>query len=367
MSIHPSVPKVNMTEAREALLAAMEANIPAMLIGDPGVGKTALAGQLASALEAPLGTLIGSTCDPTDVGGLPVVRVDGKGVDRIPLNVIRQLADKPGILFIDEIGTCAPSVQAALLRGVLERVFGDVELHPETRVLAATNPSEQSPGGSELSAPLIGRVMLLHLVPTMDEVLDYFEALGDEDSALRTEATDWAVTCRVQPDLLQINVPEEAIQGNCPWGAPRAWERAMRMRAVLPASAPRALRHKVTAGNVGNPQATAYEAIHDLRKNLPSVDDILRDPEGVKVPEDPRHQIGAVGLIARVADRDKWAGYIYAARLKPELRAACGKMLGKRRGQGDGPEENDTSPHRKKGALARLDILKSIPKSALSR
>jgi hypothetical protein len=363
MPIHQSVPRVTMAEAHDAIIASLEANVACMLIGDPGVGKSALAAAVARALGTPLGILIGSTCDPTDVGGLPVLRVDGKGVDRIPLQLIRKLCDEPGILFIDEVGTAPPAVQAALLRGILERTFGDFTLHPQSRVLAATNPPEQSPGGSDLSAPLIGRVCLLHLRPSQDEVLDYFDELGEEGSRLRAEATDFSVTARVQPDLLEIDIPEAAVQGNQPWGAPRAWERAIRARAVLPEGANKRLIQAVTAGSVGAPLATAFSAIQDIRKYLPSTDDILGDPKGTKVPDDKKHQIGAVGLVARVAERDKWAAYIYADRLAPELRAACGKLLGKKRGQGEGPEANDPSPHRKDGQLARLNILRSIPRA----
>lgn len=364
MPTHQSVPRVTMAMAKDAIMAALEANVPVMLIGDPGVGKSALANDIASALGTYLGTLIGSTCDPTDVGGLPVLRADGKGVDRIPLQVIRKLCDEPGILFIDEVGTAPPAVQAALLRGILERVFGDYKLHPQSRVLAATNPPEQSPGGSELSAPLIGRVMLLHLRPSADEVLDYFDELGADGSRLREEATDFSVTCRVQPDLLEIDIPEAAVSGNTPWGAPRAWERAVRARAALPEGSSRRLIQAVTAGSVGGPLATSFDAIQEIRKFLPSTEEIINDPAGTKVPDDKRHQIGAVGLVARVAERDKWAGYIYANRLIPELRAACGKLLGKKKGQGEGAEANDPSPHLKAGKLARLDILRSIPRAA---
>jgi MoxR-like ATPase len=356
-----------MSQARECILSALSANVGCMLIGDPGVGKSALAKEVSEALSTPLGTLIGSTLDPTDVGGLPVVRVDGKGIDRVPLALIQRLCREPGILFLDEIACAPPAVQAAMLRLILERVAGDEELHPDTRVIAATNPPEQSPGGSDLSAPLIGRVMLLHLRPSHDEVVNYFEdVLGAAgDTTLAAEALDFAATARCAGELLEIDIPEAAVSGNIPWGAPRAWERVVRLKAAMSEKTPKGVVRAAVAGNVGMPLATAYSAILDLRGNLPTIDDICRDPKGAKMPEDKKHQIGAVGLIARVAERDKWAGYIYADRLGPELRAACGKMLGKKKGQTPGEIENDTSPHRKDGALARLNILKSIPRSAL--
>lgn len=365
MAIDAAIPKVTFNQARTAILAGLEANIGTMLIGDPGVGKSALMGLVAKQLKTPLAVVIGSTMDPTDLGGLPVVRVDGKGIDRIPLELIQQLCDAPGLLFLDEIACAPPAVQAAMLRGILERVFGDRKLHPETRVVGATNPPEQSPGGSELSAPLMGRLAVFHLRPSHNEVQDFFDDLEDEAlPGLREEAVEFAATLRVQADLLEIDIPEKAVTGNQPWGAPRAWERALRVRAALGGN-DKVMRHLVTASNVGNPQATAYEAIMDLRKFLPSIDECLKDPKGVKVPEDKRRQIGAVGLIARVAERDKWAAMVVASRLCAELRAAAGKMLMKRSGATE--DGHADSPHRKDGALARLEILKSLPKAAAQR
>lgn len=366
MPIHASVQKVTFSEAQDAIYPALLANVPVMLIGDPGVGKSALARLVADKLGRNLQTLIGSTLDPTDIGGMPVVRIDGKGIDRIPLTAIKKLCTDPGILFLDEIACAPPAVQAAMLRLILERVAGDLELHPETRVLAATNPPEQSPGGSDLSAPLIGRVMLLHLRPSHDEVLEFFEGLGDGDNssfgqALRAESRDFAATARVAADLLEIDIPQDANGGNRPWGAPRAWERVVRARAAAVSNginSKKTLKY-VTAGSVGTHLAVTYAAIQDIRTKLPSIEDIATDPAGVKVPEDAKHQIGAVGLLARVAERDPWAAFVYADRLRPELRVACGKMLMKRAKEAEGGE----SPHKEAGRKARLDILKSIPRS----
>lgn len=363
MAIHNSVPKVTMAQCRDAIVAAMSANVATLLIGDPGVGKSALANEVAATLGTSLETLIGSTLDPTDVGGLPVVRVDGKGIDRVPLSLIRKLCREPGILFLDEIACAPPAVQSAMLRLILERVAGDEKLHPETRVIGATNPAEQSPGGSELSAPLIGRVMLLHLRPSADEVLSFFMALGEDGTALRNEAVDFAVTCAVAPELLQIDIPEHAQQGNVPWGAPRAWERVCRVRAQLEGANQRLLM-AVTAGSIGTELANTYRGIQEVREHLPSVDQILSDPKGTRVPEDRKHQIGAIGLVARVAERDAWAAYIYAARLLPELRAAGGKLLARKKVTGEGSGDSDTSPFLKDGKLARLEILRALPKAA---
>lgn len=57
----------------------------------------------------------------------------------------------------DEISTAPPAVQAALLRVVLERVVGDLELPDGVAVIAAANPPEQAAGGWDLSATISRR------------------------------------------------------------------------------------------------------------------------------------------------------------------------------------------------------------------
>ena len=128
-------PIVSFTAARAALGDALDADIPMLLIGSPGVGKSALVEEVAAARKLPARVLLGSTVDPTDIGGLPVPRRDG--VDRLPLRLIRDCADAPGVLFLDELSCAPPSVQAALLRLILERCAGDVRLHVGSRVVAA--------------------------------------------------------------------------------------------------------------------------------------------------------------------------------------------------------------------------------------
>ncbi len=350
MSIHSSIPEVTFAEAKIATLCALKADTAVMLLGDPGVGKSALARELASDLGLELITLLGSTCDPTDVGGLPVKNNQGS-VDRIPLKVIRDACDKGVLFFLDELSAAPPSVQASLLRLILERVAGDSKLHPETRILAAANPPEQAPGGFELSAPLMGRLCVLHLRPTETEVTNFFKTLGDEGSQLRLEAVDWALTCGFVPEILQIDIPSGCVSGNIPWGAPRAWERAVRARAAcVDAGAGSTIMHLLTAGNVGDEAATAYAAVLKLRTKLPSIDAVIEDPAGAKVPEARQHQIAAVGLIPRVAQQNTWAAWVYAQRLIPEIGAACANLLMQT------PDSPVSAKHAKLGVAARVKL-----------
>ena len=146
--------------AVEALGVAVAARVPVLLWGAPGTGKTSAIRAMAQTMGLPCETVIASIREPSDFAGLPIVV--GDGVRFAPPAWARRLAEAGhGLLFLDELSTAPPAVQAALLRVVLERVVGDLTLPDAVAVVAAANPPEQAADGWDLSAPLANR--LCHL------------------------------------------------------------------------------------------------------------------------------------------------------------------------------------------------------------
>lgn len=339
MTSLPEIPTANFAVMTDMLRAACVANKTVLMIGDPGVGKTSIARAVGRELGLPVGELLGSTLDPTDVGGLPVKHVDAKGravVERIPLKVIRDACDFPMILFLDELASAAAAVQAAFLRLILDRVAGDVELHPETIVIAATNPPEQTPGGFDLTAPLIGRVSIVHFRPDDDEVIEYLRNLGDSESddpkvrALAEEAAIFAAVASQTPELIQIDIPKHCINGGSPWASPRQCESMLRLRAagtVIGLAPMGDAVFNLMAGAIGKRAATVYNGVMRMITELPSVDDIVADPETAMLPSEPARQIAALGLMPRIGKKNLHAAYIYAARMKREYGLAAHKAL----------------------------------------
>jgi len=100
---------------------------------------------MADEMGWPCETVIAAIREPSDFSGLPVVRESQ--VDMAPPRWAKRLAEAGrGILFLDEISTAPPAVQAALLRVVLERVVGDLELPDDVVVVAAANPPRAGRG-----------------------------------------------------------------------------------------------------------------------------------------------------------------------------------------------------------------------------
>ncbi len=133
--------------------------IPVLVWGVPGTGKSTFIESLARE-DFPVYTMIASLHDPTDFNGLPML-VDGRMRFAPPDWVYLFEEHGQGILFLDELTTAPPTVQAALLRLVLERKVGAHSLPMGVRIVAAANPPDIAASGWELSAPLANRFVHL--------------------------------------------------------------------------------------------------------------------------------------------------------------------------------------------------------------
>lgn len=143
---------------RAALAVAVAARVPVLLWGGAGLGKSSAVREMAEGAGLLCETVIASIREPSDFAGLPIVAQDGKAVSFAPPDWAQRLAAAgSGVLFLDEISTAPPAVQAALLRVVLERTVGDLPLPDQVTAVAAANPPEQAADGWDISPPLANR------------------------------------------------------------------------------------------------------------------------------------------------------------------------------------------------------------------
>ncbi|MBB5874255.1 hypothetical protein F4553_007689 [Allocatelliglobosispora scoriae] len=307
----------------EALTLAVAADLPVLLWGEPGIGKTAALTQLAAALDLPLTTVIASVHEPSDFSGLPVIGDDPavQGVPMAPPDwAVRLVRAGRGLLFLDELSTAPPAVQAALLRVVLERRIGALHLPPGVRIVAAANPRSSAADGWELSAPLANRFVHLQWTYDHDVVLRGLggtwprASLPHLDPARLREAVAFArrAVCGLlatRPALVHRLPNNETRRGGA-WPSPRSWEMTLRLIAFATAAGTsREVLSMLVRGTVGDGPGLELLASLD-RLDLPDPEALLADPSSAVLPErgDLRQAVldGVVDAVRQRPDQARW-------------------------------------------------------------
>lgn len=129
---------------------------PMAIIGPPGSGKTHQAKEAGEELGIPTQVFLASTCDETDIAGMPVYK-DGM-TQTITPDWGKKFGEQPGLLIFDEFNCARAETLNALLTLISDRTFpnGKDMLHPETIILALMNDATMV-GNEELSPAMNNR------------------------------------------------------------------------------------------------------------------------------------------------------------------------------------------------------------------
>ncbi|MGW1751340.1 AAA family ATPase [Streptomyces sp. NPDC002092] len=307
----------------EALTLTVAADLPVLLWGEPGIGKTAALTQLAEALDLPLTTVIASVHEPSDFSGLPVVGDDPaeQGVPMAPPDwAVRLVRAGRGLLFLDELSTAPPAVQAALLRLVLERRIGALRLPPGVRIVAAANPRSSAADGWELSPPLANRFVHLQWTHDHEVVVRGLGGTWPRATLPRlspeklSEAVDFArrAVCGLltaRPKLVH-QLPGNEMRRGGAWPSPRSWEMTLRLIAFATAAdSSRDVLSLLVRGTVGDGPGLELLASLD-RLDLPDPEVLLADPANAELPErgDLRQAVldGVVAAVRSRPEKPRW-------------------------------------------------------------
>lgn len=324
--------------------ACGRAQVPVLLVSDPGLGKSSLVRGIASAAGVLCETVLGSIREPADVAGLPVVTESGAVLDP-PAWAKRLREAGEGYLFLDEVTTCPPAMQAAMLAVALDRVVGDVRLPAGVRVVAGANPPDRAADGWEISPPLANRFCHLEFAPTVDEWLEGMLAGWAAPPASRAVGWDQsrhaavlsAVTgfIRTRPDLLHA-FPDTAAATGGPWPSRRVWDMLARALTHLRDDDHAAVQ-AITFGLVGEGAGVEFLSWR-AEADLPDPAAVVEDPSIVQWDDRPDRVwavlSGVVGWAAskgtQEAWRNAWDPLLAAAKGgAPDVAAAAARTLGR--------------------------------------
>ena len=334
---------------------AVAARTPVLLWGGPGVGKTASVVAMAEAAGMPLEIVIASIREPSDFAGLPVI--DGSSVHWAPPRWASRLAQEGrGLLFLDELTTAPPAVQAALMRVVLERTVGDLRLPDEVAIIAAANPPELAADGWNLAAPLANR--FVHVDWQLDPraftegLVSGFTAspIPEVDTALlgraqRARRASVAAFLSTRPSLVHRVPDDEAAAGRA-WPSPRTWEMAASLLAHADAAGSSdSVAMLLVAGCVGIAVAAEYLAwTSDL--DLPDPEAVLADPDSLVLPQRADRAYAVLASVTAAVLHeptvDRWnaawrAVAVAASQGQPDIAVSAARTLLKNRPAGAVP------------------------------
>ena len=161
---------VTAEQARRLITKCFDKKRPVFLWGPPGIGKSEVVAAIAEEKQGLMIDLRLAQMEPTDLRGIPYYNKDTGLMDWAPpidLPSEETASQYPVVvLFLDEMNSAAPSIQAAAYQLILNRRIGKYKLPENVVVIAAGNRESDKGVTYRMPAPLANR--FLHLEMRVD-------------------------------------------------------------------------------------------------------------------------------------------------------------------------------------------------------
>lgn len=160
---------ITSVQARKAILKAFNAKRPIFLWGPPGIGKSEVVADIAKEMGGAIVDLRMAQMEPTDIRGIPFFNKDNGKMDWAPPIDLpdEEFASQYPIvvLFLDEMNSAAPSVQAAGYQLILNRRIGKYVLPDNVVICAAGNRDSDKGVTYRMPMPLANRFLHIEMKP----------------------------------------------------------------------------------------------------------------------------------------------------------------------------------------------------------
>ncbi len=162
-----TTPSISTTQLYDYIDTLIHSDMPLFIHGSPGIGKSYIVADVAEKNALELVDVRLSQMDPVDLRGVPSIKED-QTVWMPPVFFPKDKQSK-GILFLDELNSAPPSVQAAIYQLVLNRKMGEYELPEGWRIICAGNRVSDRGVVFRLPTPLANRMVHLHVQARFDD------------------------------------------------------------------------------------------------------------------------------------------------------------------------------------------------------
>jgi hypothetical protein len=257
---------VTSQQAKPAIKAAMKANRPSFLWGPPGVGKSELVEEITNELGGHMIDLRMAQMEPTDIRGIPFFNKDLGVMDWAPpieLPTEELASQYPCIvLFLDEMNSAPPAVQAAGYQLVLNGRVGKYVLPKNVHIVAAGNRDSDKGVTYRMPMPLANRFIHLEMRPDF------------------ASWQNWAIENQVHEDVVgylsfakQDLYDFDAKSSSRAFATPRTWTFVSQL--LQEDDIDSETLYNLVAGTVGEGLATKFVAHRKIASKMPNPSDIL--------------------------------------------------------------------------------------------
>ena len=248
----------NITKVVNKLIAQ---KLPVFIWGAPGIGKSSIVKAIAKEQELEFLDLRLSLLDPTDLKGIPFFNAKtNEGIWAKP-SFLPSDPDSKGILFLDEINTAPPAVQASAYQLILDRKVGEYELPEGWSIIAAGNRENDRGVVYKMPPPLANR--FVHLEMEVD--FDDWKA--------------WAYSTKIDASIIGYLAYDksmlftfDATSNEKSFATPRSWTY---VDSIVKSDIDSDLILDSISGAVGREAAIGYISFKKVMKELPNLNSIL--------------------------------------------------------------------------------------------
>ena len=252
--------------AKKSILRAFKKKRPLFMWGPPGIGKSDIVGQITKQLKnSHLIDIRLSLWEPTDIKGIPYYAANDNVMawappQELPTEEFAAQFDNI-VLFLDEMNSAAPAVQAAAYQLILNRRVGQYKLPDNVLIVAAGNREADKGVTYRMPAPLANRFVHLELAVDFD---DWFQ---------------WAVDNNIHQDVVgYLTFAKKDLYDYDPkspsrsFATPRSWSF---VSELLEDDDDENTTTDLVSGAVGEGLAVKFSAHRKIASSLPNPTDIL--------------------------------------------------------------------------------------------
>jgi len=265
--------------------------LPVFIWGAPGIGKSSIVKSIAKEKNLDFIDLRLSLLEPTDLKGIPFFDAKtNEGVWAKPSFLPKEDDTSEGILFLDEINTAPPSVQASAYQLVLDRKVGDYTLPKGWSIISAGNRESDRGVVYKMPPPLANRFVHFEMEVDFDDWKYWAYKNAIEPSIISFLSYDKDMLFQFDPTTTQKG-----------FATPRSWEF---VDTILKSGIDDYLLFETILGTVGKDATVGFMSFRKVMQDLPPLDKILDGSlKSIDVVDDTKLMMAiSIGIVNMLKD-----------------------------------------------------------------